>query len=56
MADRVLVLSQRPARVVLEEASPAGRRQGRAETITDSRFVATRERALLALAGERGPR
>lgn len=56
VADRVLVLSQRPARVVLEEASPADRRQGRAETVTDPRFVATRERALLALAGERGPR
>lgn len=56
VADRVLVLSRRPAHVVLEEASPADRRRGRAETVTDPRFVATRERALLALAGDREPR
>ena len=50
LADRVLVLADRPGRVVLEATSPA-RQRTRAETVTDSRFVATRERALLALAG-----
>lgn len=51
LADRVLVLSKRPARTVLAEPSPADRGEARAEAVTDPAFVATRERALLALAG-----
>jgi NitT/TauT family transport system ATP-binding protein len=54
VADRALLLSPRPARVVAEESAPiAGRR--RAEAITQPEFVAARERALLALSrGGRG--
>ena len=51
VADRVLVLSKRPARTVLAEPSPADRAVPRAEAVTDPAFVAARERALLALAG-----
>jgi NitT/TauT family transport system ATP-binding protein len=53
LADRVVVLSPRPGRIVHEERSPAPRSRPRREAITSSRFVAARERALAALGGER---
>jgi len=56
LADRVLVLSQRPARSLFAEPSPADRAQPRAEAVTDPAFVTARERALLALAGGEQPR
>ncbi len=56
LADRVLVLSQRPARSLFAEPSPADRAQPRAEAVTDPAFVTARERALLALAGGERPR
>jgi NitT/TauT family transport system ATP-binding protein len=49
LCDRVAVLSGRPARVVEELRSPAPRAADRDEAVTDPEFVATRERALLAL-------
>ena len=49
VADRVLLLSARPGRVVWEAASPAGRALSRPEAISSPDFVASRERALLAL-------
>lgn len=50
VADRILVLSGRPGRPVLEEDSTHPSDRGRAEVVTDPEFVARRERALLALA------
>jgi NitT/TauT family transport system ATP-binding protein len=50
LADRVLLLSPRPGRVVWETASPADRSLSRPEVISSPDFVACRERALLALA------
>jgi NitT/TauT family transport system ATP-binding protein len=51
LADRVVVLSARPARLVAELEAPAPRRTPRLEVITDPEFAALRERALAALAG-----
>jgi NitT/TauT family transport system ATP-binding protein len=49
LADKVLVLTPRPARVVAELAVPAPRPRER----TDDAVIALRERALRALAGAR---
>lgn len=49
LADRVVVLSARPARVVDELAAPAPRAAGRDAAVTDPQFVALRERAMAAL-------
>jgi ABC-type nitrate/sulfonate/bicarbonate transport system ATPase subunit len=49
LADRVAVLSARPARIVAELDSPAPRAADRDAAVTDPTFVAVRERALRAL-------
>jgi ABC-type nitrate/sulfonate/bicarbonate transport system ATPase subunit len=49
LCDRVAVLSPRPARVAAELAAPTPRALPRIEAVTDRRFVATRERALIAM-------
>jgi NitT/TauT family transport system ATP-binding protein len=49
LADRVVVLSSRPARVVAELSSPTPRGPDRDATVTDPGFVTVRERALAAL-------
>ena len=49
LADRVVVLSARPARVVAELSAPAPRAADRDRAVTDPEFVAVRERALRAL-------
>ena len=49
LADRVLVLSARPARVVATLTAPAPRSTPRLETVTSAAFTASRERALAAL-------
>ncbi len=51
LADRVAVLSARPARMVTELDVPAPRATPRIEAITDPSFAALRERALAALIG-----
>lgn len=51
VCDRVLVLSQRPSRVVWEANSPGTSSAGRSETVTAAGFVEARERALRALGG-----
>jgi ABC-type nitrate/sulfonate/bicarbonate transport system ATPase subunit len=51
LADRVAVLSARPARVVEELSAPAPRAPDRDAAVTAPEFVATRERALAALRG-----
>ena len=51
LADRVLVLSPRPARVVAEVASPAPRSLPRAAAVADPAFVDARGRAMAALGG-----
>jgi len=49
LADRVAVLSARPARVIDEMEAPAPRAPDRDRTVTEPEFVAARERALSAL-------
>jgi ABC-type nitrate/sulfonate/bicarbonate transport system ATPase subunit len=49
LCDRVVVLSARPAAALAELSAPAPRALPRPEVVTDSTFVATRERALWAM-------
>jgi ABC-type nitrate/sulfonate/bicarbonate transport system ATPase subunit len=49
LADRVVVLSGRPARAVAELRAPAPRARPRLESVTSPEFTAVRERALEAL-------
>ncbi len=49
LADRVLVLSPRPARIVAELRAPRPRTPDRDAAVTDPDFVAIREQALNAL-------
>ncbi len=49
LADRVAVLSARPARLVEKLSAPAPRAPDRDAAVTDPEFVAVRERALAAL-------
>jgi len=49
LADRVVVLSARPARVVEQLSAPAPRIPDRDAAVTDPAFVAVRERAMAAL-------
>ncbi len=51
LADRVAVLSERPARIVAELPSPAPRAPDRDAAVTTPEFVAARERATTALKG-----
>jgi len=53
LADRVLILSRRPARILAELHSPSPRRRPRAEAVTSAAFTAARERALAVLAEDR---
>ena len=54
VADRVLLLSPRPGRVVWSAASPVDRSEPRASAVTAPAFAAVREAALEALAEGRG--
>jgi len=49
LADRVVVLSARPARLVEQLSAPAPRAADRDAAVTDPAFVAVRERAMAAL-------
>ncbi len=49
LSDRVIVLSSRPARVIADLSAPMPRATDRDALVTDPAFVATRERALVAL-------
>ncbi|MGI9019489.1 MAG: ABC transporter ATP-binding protein [Solirubrobacterales bacterium] len=49
LADRVLVLSERPGRIVAEVPSPAPRSVPRAEAVVDPAFLAARKRAIQSL-------
>jgi ABC-type nitrate/sulfonate/bicarbonate transport system ATPase subunit len=54
LADRVAVLSSRPARIVADVSAPAPRAIPRIEAITSPGFTAARERALERLLGGSG--
>ena len=56
IADRIIVLSERPGRPLWQERPPVDRSRPRADVVTDPAFVAARERALRALARGRGAR
>jgi len=56
VADRALVLSSRPARIVDEVRSPAPRTHPRAEAIVDPAFLAARGAAMVALGEAAGAR
>jgi NitT/TauT family transport system ATP-binding protein len=49
LSDRVIVLSSRPARIVAELRAPVPRAPDRDAAVTDTEFVAVRERAMQAL-------
>ena len=49
LADRVVVLSARPGRIVAELRAPHPRAEDRDHTVTDQAFVVVREQALMAL-------
>jgi NitT/TauT family transport system ATP-binding protein len=51
LADRVVVLSPRPARIVAELSAPSPRAADRDGAVTDPAFVAVREAAMQALRG-----
>jgi NitT/TauT family transport system ATP-binding protein len=51
LADRVLVLSERPARVIKEVVSPTPRTYPRSDAVTGPAFLATRAEAMAALGG-----
>jgi ABC-type nitrate/sulfonate/bicarbonate transport system ATPase subunit len=51
LSDRVVVLSSRPARLVVELAVPSPRALTRLDVVTSPSFTAARERALAALIG-----
>jgi ABC-type nitrate/sulfonate/bicarbonate transport system ATPase subunit len=51
LADRVLVLSERPARVVVEVSSPAPRSHPRSAAVAEPAFLAARAEATAALGG-----
>jgi NitT/TauT family transport system ATP-binding protein len=51
LSDRVVVLSDRPARIVAELRAPAPRAVDRDAAVTDPAFVAVREQAMRALHG-----
>jgi NitT/TauT family transport system ATP-binding protein len=50
LADRVIVLSARPARAVAELSAAGARGRPRTETVTSPEFTEVRHRALAALA------
>jgi ABC-type nitrate/sulfonate/bicarbonate transport system ATPase subunit len=49
LADRVVVLSSRPGRIVAELQAPHPRAEDRDHAVTDPAFVAVREKALMSL-------
>jgi NitT/TauT family transport system ATP-binding protein len=49
LADRVVVMSSRPGRLVAELEAPHPRAEDRDHAVTDPEFVGVREKALVAL-------
>jgi len=49
LADRVVVLSARPGRIVTELSAPHPRAEDRDHAVTDPAFVTVREHALVSL-------